>query len=72
MCWQLLIEEFSPEIIYIKGKHNIAADTLNRLPFIAPIIDLQLFAYFKEELPADLFSLLLVQILLRNKERMLY
>ena len=30
--WRLLIEEYGPEIIYIKGKTNVAADTMSRLP----------------------------------------
>ena len=29
--WRLILEEYSPEIIYIKGKHNIVADALSRL-----------------------------------------
>jgi hypothetical protein len=58
MRWRLLIEEFGPELIYIKGEHNIAADALSRLPFLTPSIDLQLFEYFNfddAELPADAF-----------------
>jgi hypothetical protein len=58
MRWRLLIEEFGPELIYIKGKHNISADALSRLPFITPKEDLQLFEYFNfdaEELPEDAF-----------------
>eukprot|EP00957_Ditylum_brightwellii_P097297 7410330-Ditylum_brightwellii.AAC.1 len=31
MQWRLLIEEFSPEIKYIKGIKNVVADTLGRL-----------------------------------------
>ena len=30
--WRLLIEEYSPEIIYIKGQNNVAADAMSRLP----------------------------------------
>ncbi len=26
--WQLLLEEYAPEIIYIKGIHNTVADTI--------------------------------------------
>jgi hypothetical protein len=33
MHWQLLIEDFCVELIYIKGKHDIAADTLRWLTF---------------------------------------
>ncbi len=27
-CWQLLLEEYAPKIIYIKGIHNTIADTI--------------------------------------------
>jgi hypothetical protein len=47
MRLRLLIEEFGPELIYTKGKHNIVADTLSRLVLLlAPTIELQLFEYF--------------------------
>ena len=32
MRWRLLLEEFSPEIVYIKGPKNMIADALSRLP----------------------------------------
>ena len=31
MRWRLILEEFSPELIYIKGENNIVADALSRL-----------------------------------------
>ncbi len=31
--WRLLLEEYGPEIIYIKGIHNTVADTISRLDF---------------------------------------
>ena len=31
--WRLLMEEYGPEIIYIKGEDNKAADAMSRLPF---------------------------------------
>ena len=31
MRWRLLIEEFGPELIYIKGTSNVVADALSRL-----------------------------------------
>ena len=31
MRWRLYIEEYSPELQYIKGTHNVVADALSRL-----------------------------------------
>ena len=31
MRWRLILEEFSPELVYIKGSKNIVADALSRL-----------------------------------------
>jgi hypothetical protein len=31
MRWRLYIEEYSPELQYMKGTHNVVADALGRL-----------------------------------------
>ena len=31
--WRLLLEEYGPEIIYIKGEDNIVADAISRLEY---------------------------------------
>ena len=31
MRWRLYIEEYSPDLQYIRGKNNVVADTLSRL-----------------------------------------
>lgn len=31
MRWRLIIEEYGPELKYVKGHHNVVADTLSRL-----------------------------------------
>jgi hypothetical protein len=36
MRWRLVLEEYGPEFIYIKGKHNIVADALSRLEIAQP------------------------------------
>ena len=39
MRWRLLLEEYGPEIVYIKGHKNIVADALSRLPKQGDIVD---------------------------------
>ena len=34
MRWQLILEDFGPDIQHIAGVDNIVADTLSRLPFM--------------------------------------
>jgi hypothetical protein len=31
--WRLLLEEYGPKIVYIKGTHNTVADTISRLEY---------------------------------------
>jgi hypothetical protein len=31
--WRLLLEEYAPEIVYIKGTHNTVADAISRLEY---------------------------------------
>ncbi len=31
--WRMLLEEFGPEIVYIKGTHNTVANAISRLDF---------------------------------------
>ena len=31
--WRLILEEYGPEIVYIKGIHNTVADAISRLDF---------------------------------------
>ncbi len=43
--WRLLLEEFAPEIVYIKGIHNMVADAifqLNYNPEVNPTSELKL------------------------------
>ena len=32
-CWRLIIKEYGPEIIHIKGKNNTVADAISWLDF---------------------------------------
>ena len=39
MRWRLLLEEYGPEIVYIKGPKNVVADALSRLPKQGDIVE---------------------------------
>jgi hypothetical protein len=49
MRWRLIIEEFGPELKYIKGERNIVADALSRLEINA----LDFFATVQDELQTE-------------------
>ena len=31
MCWRLILEDFGPELKYIKGENNVVTNALSRL-----------------------------------------
>jgi hypothetical protein len=65
MRWRLLIEEYGPELRYIKGTNNVVADALSRLAnpaatptaHLTPEEEAETFAYDKEDLPSDFHPL---------------
>jgi hypothetical protein len=66
MRWRLYIEEYSPDLRYIKGSENIAADALSRLGILNTPMDeahftealrSELYAFDKEDLPQTAFPL---------------
>ncbi len=34
-CWRLILEEYGPETVYIKGIHNTIADEISRLEYVS-------------------------------------
>ena len=64
MRWRLILEEYSPELLYIKGSHNIVADALSRLDLEPDFKSQQTLNYFSEafgledkDLPKESFPL---------------
>jgi hypothetical protein len=64
MRWQLILEEYSPELLYIKGSRNIVADALSRLDLEPKFKSQQTLNYFSEafgledkDLPKESFPL---------------
>ena len=53
MRWRLYIEEYSPDLRYIKGENNIVADALSRLDIKCEPLE---EAFFTEELRAELYA----------------
>ena len=60
MRWRLILEEYNPDLQYIKGENNIVADALSRLPMLdldpSPV-KMEQFAFEDEDLPPDTFPL---------------
>ena len=68
MRWRLILEEYGPELHYVKGEHNLVADALSRLNLhpthtteASTTVDeanlAELYAADNEELPSDAFPL---------------
>ena len=54
MCWRLILEEFVPELKYIKGENKVVADALSRLEKIPnqEILNIyELYGYDEEDMP---------------------
>ena len=51
MRWRLLIEEFGPELRYIKGEQNIVADVLSRMNLTKKDFSFDAFAFNDEDFP---------------------
>ena len=60
MCWRLILEEFGPELKYIKGKNNVVADVLSRLENSTnqDILNIcELYGYDDEDLPDSAYPI---------------
>jgi hypothetical protein len=49
--WQLLLEEFAPEIVYIKGIHNSVADAISQLDYNPEVNPTSKFNYYTFGVP---------------------
>ena len=60
MRWRLILEEFGPELKYIKGEDNVVADALSRLgksPNQEILNISELYAYDDEDIPDSAYSI---------------
>jgi hypothetical protein len=60
MRWRLVLEEYGPELRYIKGENNVVADALSRLDMIESpeILNIaEAFGYDDDDLPANTFPI---------------
>ncbi len=51
-CWRLLLEEFAPDIVYIKGKHNTVMDAISWLDYNSNVTPISKFNYSIFGIPA--------------------
>jgi hypothetical protein len=77
LIWRVFIEEYSPDLRYIKGQDNIVADALSRLPkeLANTPLDNSMEAYYatmdclaKEKVPKLTFILSLMQCLIQHNK----
>ena len=62
MRWRLMIEEFGPELKYIKGENNVVADALSHLEMSnnQEILNIsELYGYNDEDLPDSAYPIFL-------------
>ena len=61
MRWRLVLEEYGPDLKYIKGTKNVVADALSRLDFIEKEHEIhniaECFGYDDDDLPSDAFPI---------------
>ena len=60
MRWRLILEEFGPELKYIKGENNVVADALSRLEKMQnqDILNIsELYGYDDEDLPDSAYPI---------------
>jgi hypothetical protein len=60
MQWRLFIEEYSPDLHYIEGSKNVAANVLSGSGILKNLIDAlcsELYAFDDEDLPERAFPL---------------
>jgi hypothetical protein len=80
MRWRLILEEYAPEFIYLKGETNIVADALSRLELCATpaqsFTDMHDMHYLADhfgleddDLPADAYPLHYKTIALHQRQQ---
>ena len=62
MRWRLILEEFGPELKYIKGENNVVADALSRLeksPNQEILNISELYGYDDEDMPNSAYRIVI-------------
>jgi hypothetical protein len=65
MRWRLILEEYGPELVYVKGEHNVVADALSRLELTIdtnpskPTLNYmsEIFGLSKDDIPSTIYPL---------------
>ena len=60
MRWRLILEEFGPELKYIKGENNVVSDALSRIEMSdnQEILNIsELYGYNEEDLPYSAYPI---------------
>ena len=60
MRWRLILEEFGPELKYIKGENNVVSDAFSRLEMSdnQEILNIsELYGYYDKDLPDSAYPI---------------
>ena len=60
MRWRLILEDFCPELKYIKGENNVVADALSRLeksPNQEVLNISELYGYYDNDMPDSAYPI---------------
>ena len=71
MRWRLILEEYNPDLKYIKGENNVVVDTLSRLPMLdlsSSPMQMEQFSFDDDDLPPDAFPLNLKTLMVHQQQ----
>ena len=71
MRWRLILEEYNPTLMYIKGENNVVTDALSRLPMLetsSSPMSMEQLSFTDEDLPPETFPLSFKTIMKHQQE----
>ena len=71
MRWKLILEEYNPDLKYIKGENSVVADALSRFPMLnlsSSPMQMEQFSFEDDYLPPDTFPLTFKTLMVHQQQ----